>query len=108
MATGARRTWPPELRGLGARIEQARLRRGMSQRALARKVGLQGAGGISRVENGTRLIPLTTLFKVAKELLVPIPWLITGEGELPPAVPCDPEDADRRRRPDDVSDPGQA
>lgn len=55
------------LRGLGARIQEARIRQGLSQRQLALRVGLQQPD-ISRIKEGKRNVTLFTLVRLCKEL----------------------------------------
>ncbi len=66
------------------RIKALRISRGMSQLALAQKVGYAGKSAICKVENGERDITVTMLERYAEALGVSVGALF-GCGELPPS-----------------------
>jgi HTH-type transcriptional regulator, cell division transcriptional repressor len=69
--------------GVGHRIRQARLKRGMSSAELGRAVGVTGsaANQWEMTDKGKRTAPThERLVQVANALRVDVRWLITGEG----------------------------
>ena len=67
---------------LGARVEQARKARGLTQDELAQKAGYSNRGAICRIEQGTFVPSVATLIEIAKALGVTLDWLCeTEEGE---------------------------
>lgn len=87
---------PPALRAIGTRAEEARERTGLTQTALASKLGVK-PNQISRLEGGTRLLEMQTLLRLCQELGAPVGYVLGGEGELPVAHF---EETDRRKRRD--------
>ena len=63
------------LRRLGRRIQVVRGERGMTQKQLARKIGLSRAY-LARLEIGRHNPPILTLARIAKALKVPITDLL--------------------------------
>ena len=61
------------------RIRTLRTAQGMSQEALAKKVGYEGRSAISKVEKGDRDVSQTMLFKYAEALGVTPAYLLNGE-----------------------------
>lgn len=72
-----RTTIPEELKNLGKWVRQARESEGLTQTELAVKARLTQAR-ISRVEEGKVLPTLPQLMCLAKALLKPLQWFITG------------------------------
>lgn len=92
------RQLPPAVRrAVGARVKMIREARQMSQAALARRVG-SDPSMVARLESGDRLPDLGHILAVARELGVPVGYVLEGKGELPELTPVEPEDADRRFR----------
>jgi transcriptional regulator with XRE-family HTH domain len=82
--TSAIREMPPELHGLGARLRAERELRGLSQRELARRVGLS-ASLISQIETGQTKPSVGTLYAVVTELGLSIDSLFRGDDDEAPA-----------------------
>jgi len=79
----AERETPPELDGLGSRLRAERERRRLSQRELARRVGLS-ASLISQIETGQSQPSVGTLYAVVTELGLSLDSLFRSEiDELP-------------------------
>ena len=85
---------PPALRSIGTRAEEARSRTGLTQTALAQRLGVK-PNQISRLESGQRLLRTETMLALCRELGAPVGYVLGGEGELPVA---DFIETDRRRR----------
>lgn len=63
------------------RIKQARLSVGLSQKALADKIGISDAA-LSKIESGANNPAKQTVIAIANALGVSLYWLETGEGEM--------------------------
>ncbi|MEN1968365.1 helix-turn-helix domain-containing protein [Lentibacillus sp. N15] len=61
--------------GIGKRIKQARLNKGLTQQQLADMCGFT-KGLISQIENGKTSSAVATLSKIAKKLEVPLSWML--------------------------------
>jgi len=79
--TGEARESPPELDELGARLRAERDRIGLSQRELARRVGLS-ASLISQIETGQSKPSVGTLYAVVTELGISIDSLFRDDQEV--------------------------
>jgi transcriptional regulator with XRE-family HTH domain len=75
----------PELAALGARIQLARERRGLSKNKLAENVGAARTD-LRRAERGQANISTLRLRGIARALEVPPAWLLDNDPEVPP--PC--------------------
>jgi len=69
---------PEALNGIGGRLRQERVRSGLSQRELARRLGLS-ASLISQLENGLSKPSVGTLYAIVTELGVSLDHIIRGE-----------------------------
>lgn len=79
------------LEGIGHRIRSERLRAGISQRELARRLGLSPSL-ISQLENGVSKPSVATLYAIVAELGVSLDHLIRGEAAAPARdVPSEPQ-----------------
>lgn len=87
------------LDGIGRRLRQERVKAGLSQRELARRVGLS-ASLISQLESGLSKPSVGTLYALVTELDVSIDRLIRGE-----SFGVEDEDPDRRAPGDAVRSP---
>ena len=65
------------------RIKALRIKNGMSQYALALKVGYEGRSAISKVEQGKRDISQSMIVKYAEALGVTPAYLLYGDEENP-------------------------
>lgn len=65
-------------RDIGARVHRARLKSGLSQEKLGKKVGLLRTS-ISNIETGKQRVPLHQLYRIAAELAVPVHELLPEE-----------------------------
>ena len=63
-------------------VKQARERANLSQRALAKMVGVSG-GAIAKYENGTRVLGLDALHSISKATGVKMLWFLEEAGYLP-------------------------
>lgn len=66
-----------EFTGLGEHLIRARLRRGLTQRELAKRCALSQSD-VSRIEKGERAPSLAQLSRLARALRVPVQWFLTG------------------------------
>lgn len=64
---------------IGERIRKARKAKGISQLCLAMRIDASHQSYISQIERGEFTPKLATIKKIAKELGVPVDWLINGE-----------------------------
>lgn len=69
------------LPGFGARIQEARERRGRTQAELAQDLGVKG-GTVSRWESGGGPDSIETVWRLARALRVPCAWLLLGRAGL--------------------------
>ena len=69
---------PEALNGIGARLREERVRSGLSQRELARRLGLS-ASLISQLESGMSKPSVGTLYSIVTELGVSLDHIIRGE-----------------------------
>lgn len=67
---------------IGHRIREARTRAGLSQKKLATAVGVSRVA-VSLWENGTNTPSRENIQSVAKELNIPIDWLLNGDSVTP-------------------------
>lgn len=67
-------------------LQQARNRRGLTQRQLAERSGLNQSV-LSRIESGQREPSLSEAVRLAGALHVPLEWLVTGKDEPGTALP---------------------
>jgi transcriptional regulator with XRE-family HTH domain len=88
--------FPEALDAIGERLREERVRAGISQRELARRLGLS-ASLISQLENGLSKPSVATLYAIVTELDVSLDRVIRGEDHPEPAPARD--DADRRPSP---------
>jgi transcriptional regulator with XRE-family HTH domain len=90
-----------EIDTLPLRVRLARERVPMTQRALAKKLGID-PGQISRLESGKRGqgLELATVIQLARVLGVPVGWLAANEGEMGPVPVFRERVSDGRRRDD--------
>ena len=65
---------------MNLRIKEKRIERGLSQKALASKIGISDAA-VSKIESGTNNPSDRTIKLIADVLNVPESWLRTGEGD---------------------------
>lgn len=72
-----------ELKKIGERIKQARLKIGFSQEELAFKVGFASRSSVSKIEKGERDIPRLKLIEIAKALNVSIGQLLDTSEVIP-------------------------
>jgi transcriptional regulator with XRE-family HTH domain len=80
---------PEALDGIGARLREERVRSGISQRELARRLGLS-ASLISQLESGQSRPSVGTLYSIVTELGVSIDRVIRGgDDDDPPASASD-------------------
>lgn len=79
-----------ELDGIGDRLREVRLEAGISQRELARRVGLS-ASLISQLENGLSKPSVGTLYSIVTELNVSVERVIRGDGHTGVAPKTEPE-----------------
>lgn len=83
MTEGQRTTTVPEaLDGIGDRLREERVKAGISQRELARRLGLS-ASLISQLESGMSKPSVGTLYAIVTELGISLDRVIRGE-EFPP------------------------
>ncbi len=71
---------------IGDRIKEARLKKGLSQSELAKQIGYQTKGAISRIENNSNAFPIEKLPQFAKALNVSESYLL-GLDEDPDLLP---------------------
>lgn len=90
---------PPALRAIGTRVAELREQTGMTQTALAKKLGVK-PNQISRLEAGERLLRAETMLLLCREFGDPVGYILGGQGE-PPAAEF--RETDRRRRPEPES-----
>src|SRR4026209_2431763 len=83
---------PKTLDAIGDRLREARLKAGLSQRELARRLGL-AASLISQLESGQSRPSVGTLYSIVTELGVSLDRVIRG-GEFPGAIGVDAHSAD--------------
>lgn len=69
---------PEALNGIGARLREERVKAGLSQRELARRLGLS-ASLISQLESGMSKPSVGTLYSIVTELGVSLDHIIRGE-----------------------------
>lgn len=81
-----------ELDGIGDRLREERLRAGISQRELARRVGLS-ASLISQLESGLSKPSVGTLYAIVAELGVSVDRVIRGDSPAETAPTAIPESA---------------
>ncbi len=74
-------------RAIGARAREARLRAGLTQEALAERVGMQPTA-LSRFENGAVGLSLGAMQQVAAALCVPLAYFFTD------SLAAEPRDAE--------------
>lgn len=86
---------PPELRVIGQRAHDIREGKGLTQKELARQLGIN-ATQVSRFEKGERMPQLQTVLRLCRVLGAPVGYVVGGEGEPPVLVF---EETDRRRLP---------
>lgn len=72
-----------DLEGIGGRLREERVRAGISQRELARRLGLS-ASMISQIESGMSKPSVGTLYAIVTELDVSLDRVIRGEDFTPP------------------------
>lgn len=73
---------------IGDRIKSSREAKGLSQRELGKRVGVQSQS-VSQWESGTtKALRPENLLAVADELGVSIRWLISGRGARDPSIPA--------------------
>lgn len=72
----------PELRVIGKRAADRREELGMTQTALADRLGITPPQ-VSRFESGARLLELKTLLRLCDVIGAPKGWIIAGEGDKP-------------------------
>lgn len=72
-----------ELKKIGERIKQARLKIGFSQEELAFKVGFASRSSVSKIEKGEQDIPRLKLIEIAKALNVSISQLLDTSEVIP-------------------------
>lgn len=89
---------------LHLRIEERRKQIGMSQAALARRVGIHKSA-MTRIEKGEQTASPLQLAAIAAALGVSLPWLMLNDGPPPEPIEIGPDDGDRRFRPSDPPDP---
>ena len=63
----------------GQRLRKVRKDMGLNQKEIAKKLGFSDNTLISRFENDKSLPTIETIIKLAKESIVDLHWLITGE-----------------------------
>ena len=74
---------------LGERVRSARMKAGLSQSALARRLGIRPSA-INHIEAGrTKALKAETLVALANELAVSAQWLEHGRGSPTPEVELD-------------------
>lgn len=73
---------PDALDGIGPRLREERMRSGLSQRELARRLGLS-ASLISQLESGQSRPSVGTLYSIVTELGLSIDSVIRGDGDVP-------------------------
>lgn len=78
------------LEGIGDRLREERVRAGLSQRELARRLGLS-ASLISQLESGMSKPSVGTLYAIVSELNVSLDRLIRGDEYTEPARPVSAE-----------------
>ena len=93
---------PQALDRIGDRLRDERVRAGISQRELARRLGLS-ASLISQLESGQSKPSVGTLYAIVTELGVSLDRVIRGDDS--PAEPAPP--AGRRRTPSPLVHPGE-
>ena len=76
------RNWPLVLVFVGSKIRILRKERGLTQSALARKIGVQQSD-LCRMENGEYKVSLDTLFKILGVFELRIGEFFRDEGPLP-------------------------
>ena len=77
-------TLDQDLDGIGLRLREERINAGLSQRELARRLGLS-ASMISQIESGLSKPSVGTLYSIVTELNVSLDRVIRGEDFTPPA-----------------------
>jgi transcriptional regulator with XRE-family HTH domain len=82
------RDLPAELDGIGERLREERVKAGISQRELARRLGLS-ASLISQLESGLSKPSVGTLYAIVTELDLSLDRIIRGEDFAEPVVPSD-------------------
>ena len=94
-----------ELDGIGARLRAERTKAGISQRELARRLGLS-ASLISQLESGLSKPSVGTLYAIVTELDVSLDKLLRGDEHLKPDE-SSPDSADDFERRSPLVHPGQ-
>jgi len=82
------RDLPAELDGIGERLREERVKAGISQRELARRLGLS-ASLISQLESGLSKPSVGTLYAIVTELDLSLDRIIRGEDFAEPVAPSD-------------------
>ena len=90
---GAEQAQPVDLRRMGAFLRQLRCEQGVTQEALAERLGVS-ARTVSRWENGTTMPDLVMVVELAKAFGVSIPELVGG-GRKEPAMDAATEETAR-------------
>ncbi|MGH8951651.1 MAG: helix-turn-helix domain-containing protein [Acidimicrobiia bacterium] len=85
-----------ELDGIGERLRTERTRAGISQRELARRLGLS-ASLISQLESGLSKPSVGTLYAIVTELDLSLDSLLRGDDHPPRAYPPTDSDVDNDR-----------
>lgn len=83
LMAASKKDWSPELAGLGGRARHARERMGYGVREAAEALGVHNSS-ISRLEDGTRLVDVDTMIRLARLYHAPLGWLLAEEVPLPP------------------------
>ena len=94
---GAEQAQPVDLRRMGAFLRQLRCEQGVTQEALAERLGVS-ARTVSRWENGTTMPDLVMVVELAKAFGVSIPELVGG-GRKEPAMDAATEETARTMAP---------
>jgi transcriptional regulator with XRE-family HTH domain len=81
-----------ELEDIGARLREERDRVGISQRELARRIGLS-ASMISQIESGQSKPSVSTLYGIVTELGVSVDEVFSGNGDRAAGADGDPSGA---------------
>lgn len=67
-----------DVKSFGGRFRFLRQKHGLSQDALAKKIGYKGSASVSNIENGLSLPDVSVLQRIEKALTADLHWLITG------------------------------
>jgi transcriptional regulator with XRE-family HTH domain len=78
---------PEVLDGIGSRLREERVKAGISQRELARRLGLS-ASLISQLESGQSRPSVGTLYSIVTELGVSLDSVIRGDDAVPAPAPA--------------------